>query len=95
MQVHGKASSQAQTLGKEQIDALLRYLKPMHAVLAKSALLKKFSEEERNALTGAAARNSHAATTYVERKEELKLLISFEDSKWICGTLWKHFFAAV
>lgn len=33
--------------------------------------------------------------TYVERKEELKLLISFDDSKWICGTLWKHFFTTM
>ena len=83
-------------LGKDQIDALLRYLKPMHSVLARSALLKKFSEEESNAsITSAVNRLSGAATTYVERKEELKLLISFEDSKWICATLWKHFFTSV
>ena len=33
--------------------------------------------------------------THVERKEELKLLISFEDAKWICSTLWKQFFNSV
>ena len=78
----------------------------MHAVLAKSALLKRFAEDEKQgqnnsstatggnfAIGGAASVKNNG--THVERKEELKLLISFEDSKWICATLWKHFFTTV
>ena len=77
----------------------------MHAVLAKSALLKRFAEDERQgqnnhstqggnfAVGGAASVKNNG--THVERKEELRLLISFEDSKWICATLWKHFFTTV
>ena len=33
--------------------------------------------------------------THTERREELRLLVSFSDCKWICDTLWKHFFAVV
>lgn len=33
--------------------------------------------------------------THAERREELRLLVSFTDCKWVCDTLWKHFFAVV
>ena len=71
----------------------MRYLKPLHSVLAKSALLKKFLQEEGAGHDASAA--SQNSSTHVERKEELKLLISFDDSKWISATLWQHFFTLI
>lgn len=66
----------------------MRYLQPLHAILMKSALLKTSSFADGTA-------QGFSSVTHVERREELHLLVSFDDSKWICDTLWKHFFASL
>lgn len=74
----------------QSVDVLLRYLKPLHQILSKSALLKSS-----NGGCNENGSQPYSAITHVERREELRLLVSFEDCKWICDTLWKHFFASV
>ena len=82
---HINFTEQSNTTGKDSADkvtALLDYLKPIHSMLTRSGLLQL---GEQSAVL--------QASTYVERRDELRLLVSFDDCKWICDTLWKNFFA--
>ena len=66
----------------------MRYLKPLHPILSKCALLSHSN-------TAGSVSCLQGMATHAERREELHLLVSFSDCKWICDTLWKNFFAVL
>lgn len=76
----------------QQVAFLMRYLRPLHPILSRSSLLSRGGSSEPSSGTNIVP---ETLATYAERKEELRLLISFDDCKWLCDTFWQHFFKVV
>ena len=69
-------------------------MRPLGPILSKSALLTRCQGANQSA-AAAGVESIQGTATYAERREELRLLVSFSDCKWICDTLWKHFFTVI
>ena len=71
---------EAFTQHQQPTELLLNYLRPLQPILSRACVGEG---EEGKAMTN------------TEFKDHFSLIISFEEAKWICNTLWRNFFQAV